>query len=90
MARLEPHKDRLISLHLHDNDGSGDQHGLPFTGTVDWSELTRIIAESTYAKRVSLETAIHNTGIEDEPEFLGKAFKTATKLARMIDEHRAV
>jgi len=30
------------------------------------------------------------TGIEDEPEFLEKAFEAGTKLARIIDEHRAI
>ncbi len=33
--------DRLIALHLNDNDGSGDQHRIPFTGTVDWGRVTR-------------------------------------------------
>jgi len=31
-------KDRLISLHLHDNDGSGDQHKLLFSANVDWRD----------------------------------------------------
>ncbi len=90
MGRMEPHKERLISIHLNDTDGASDQHKLPFTGTVDWSRLTRIIAESTYTKCVNLEVTIHNTGIEDEPVFLKKAFESATTLARMIDEHRAI
>jgi sugar phosphate isomerase/epimerase len=88
MDRLERIKDRLISIHLNDNDGASDQHKLPFSGTVDWTRLARIIGESAYAKCVNLEVMIHNTGIEDEPVFLEKAFESGTTFARLVEEHR--
>ncbi len=88
MDRLEPLKERLIALHLHDNDGTSDDHTIPFSGTVDWPRLARIIAGSAYAKGVSLETTIHNTGIEDEPIFLEKALEAGTTLAGMIEDYR--
>ena len=88
MDRLEPLQNRLISIHLHDNDGSGDQHKLPFDGTVDWPRLTRIIAQSSYAKCVNLEVAIHQTDIEEESTFLEKAYYCGTRLAKMIEQHR--
>ena len=28
--------DYIVTVHLHDNDGYSDQHGLPGTGTIDW------------------------------------------------------
>ena len=31
--------DKLIALHLHDNDGISDQHLLPFDGTVNWKNI---------------------------------------------------
>jgi len=77
-------KDRLISIHLHDNDGSGDQHRLLFSATVDWARLAQLIAESAYTKCVSMEVSIHNTGIEDERAFLQQAFETGTTFARMV------
>ncbi|MDH3675082.1 MAG: TIM barrel protein, partial [Anaerolineae bacterium] len=88
MDRLEPLKDRLLAVHLHDNDGASDQHNLPFDGTIDWSRLARLIAESSYAKCVNLEVKIHNTGIEEEPIFLQKAFETGTTLTSMIEKYR--
>jgi sugar phosphate isomerase/epimerase len=88
LDRLESLKHRLISVHLHDNNGASDQHKLPFTGTVDWSRLARIIAESSYTKCVSLETTMRETGIDDEDTFLARAFEAGTRLARMIDEYR--
>ena len=62
MDRLEPHKDRIQALHLNDNDGSGDQHQPPFYGTVDWSRMARILAESSYTGRpLSFELSMRYT-----------------------------
>ncbi|MBB5196429.1 sugar phosphate isomerase/epimerase [Anaerocolumna cellulosilytica] len=35
-----------MALHLHDNNGSYAQHGLPFDGTSDWSTTMRKVAET--------------------------------------------
>jgi len=88
LDRLEGLKDRLISTHLHDNDGASDQHKLLFTGTVGWPRLARVIAESSYEKWVSLETTMRNCGIDDETEFLAQAFDGATRFAHMLDDAR--
>lgn len=88
MHRLEPLKDRLIALHLHDNNGVGDHHQLLFSQTVDWPRLAGIIARSAYTKCVSMEVLIHNTGLEDQHEFLRQAFETGTAFAEMIDARR--
>ena len=84
LDQLEMLKDRLIAVHLHDNDGNGDQHNLPFTGTVDWQRLARLLATSSYKKCVSMESNMHRSGISDEREFLAKAFAAGTKLTGMI------
>ena len=72
----------------HDNDGTGDQHKLPFSGIVDGSRLAQIIAGSAYTKCISLETTIHHTGIEAEPVFLEQAFEAGTTLTGMVEKHR--
>lgn len=87
MSRLEALKDRLIALHLHDNDGTRDQHTLPFAGTIDWPRLTHIIARSSYTKCVSLEVQIHHTDIEEEPAFLAEAYHRGRRLAQMIAQN---
>jgi sugar phosphate isomerase/epimerase len=86
LDHLESLKGRLISVHLHDNDGTSDQHKLLFSGTVDWERLARIIAESAYTKCVSMEVTMGRTGIEDEEVFLAEASKTGTRFSSMIDE----
>ncbi len=89
LEQLDRLKERLISVHLHDNDGTGDQHNLPFSGTIDWDRLAAIVARSSYNKWVSMEVTMANSGIEDEGLFLRAAFERGTKLAGMIDERRS-
>ena len=88
LAKLDAVKDRLISVHLHDNDGTQDQHRLPFDGTVDWPRLTRILAASSYRKCVSLESNTGRYENKDEALFLPKAFQAAKRLSEMVAEER--
>jgi sugar phosphate isomerase/epimerase len=90
LNHLESLKGRLISVHLHDNDGTGDQHRLLFSGTVDWNRLARIMAKSAYAKGVSMEVTMGRSGIQDEREFLKQAFETGTAFSKMIAECKRV
>jgi len=84
LSRLDAIRDRLISVHLHDNDGLGDQHRLLFTGTVDWPRLARILARSSYDKPVSMELSMRNEPYENETEFLTRGFETGAQFAEMI------
>ena len=88
LDQLEPVRDRLISLHLHDNDGAGDDHQPLFTATVDWPRLARIIAQSPYTKMVSLEVQMHHSGFDDEMAFLTFARDGGERFARMIEDAR--
>jgi sugar phosphate isomerase/epimerase len=89
LGHLDRLKDHLISLHLNDNDGSGDQHKPLFLGTVDFDRLARIIAQSPYSKCTNMEITIHHSGIKDERAFLDKAIETGTTFSRMVNEFRA-
>ena len=74
---------RLMALHLHDNDGTDDQHLLPFDGTVDWPALMRKIAQSGYKGPTTLEVVCE--GYQDiSPEhFLALAYKQAVRLDQL-------
>lgn len=89
LDRLEKTKARLIAMHLHDNNGNSDEHKLPFSGTLNWEWLARIIANSPYEKPMTLETHPQYSGIEDEKTFLAKAFEVGTRFSRMVDDSRA-
>jgi len=88
LRRFEKLKDRLISVHLHDNDGTGDHHNLVFSGTIDWPRVAVTIASSSYDKCVSMEVTMRNSGIDDEEAFLKRAFETGTQFAAMVEEQR--
>ncbi len=45
---------RLVHVHLHDNDGSRDQHLPPGIGTIDWDETLTALKEC-YDDTVTLE-----------------------------------
>ncbi len=88
LAQLSAWSQRLTALHLHDNDGSADQHRLPFTATVNWAELARRIAASSYAKCLNFEVCIQESGYTDEAEFLQQARQAGEKLTAMVDSYR--
>ena len=81
---LERVRHRLIAVHLHDNDGRSDQHRIPFTGTVDWPRLARLMAASAYAKCVSLEVSMRHETIRDPEPFLHATHAAAVRLTAMI------
>jgi len=47
---------RLKCLHVADNDGRGDQHVLPFYGTVDWADVMAGLRALGYEAPFSFET----------------------------------
>lgn len=89
LERLEEVKQRLIAVHLHDNDGKEDQHRVPFQGTVDWSWLMRIIASSPYRQGINLEATLRDyPEFPSEDIFLQAAFLAGQRLANMLENYR--
>jgi len=48
---------RLVALHIHDNDGSADEHEMPFTGVTIWNRFLRGLAEADYRGTLNFESA---------------------------------
>lgn len=80
---LSMYGSKLMALHLHDNDGTDDQHRLPLDGTINWSETMRQIAGTGYSGAVALE--VSNSGYEDlsVEEFLRVTFERAKRLEKL-------
>ena len=57
-------KDYLATLHVHDNDGRGDQHLRPGEGVTDWADFSRALYEIGFEGVVNLETGPKET---DDP-----------------------
>lgn len=83
-------KNRLTALHIHDNDGFGDAHDIPFAGTIDWYELTKALGEIDYQGDFTYE-AINFLG-RQEAKNLPAGLRYQAKMGRCfmknIEEHR--
>ncbi len=78
---LDLYGDKLIALHLHDNNGREDAHALPFTGNVNWKRIVSRLEKINYTGAIALETL--NKGfehIENPVEFLQIALDRAKKV----------
>jgi len=76
--------ERLIALHLNDNEGDGrDLHKIPFYGTVDWDKTAKIIAASSYSQNKPLTLELN----EHKKEMgLDKLLETAMDKGLTINE----
>lgn len=71
---------RLMALHLHDNNGSRAQHGLPFDGDIDWKTTMKKIAATGYTGTIAIEPMKWDYEGMSVEEFLKVAFKKASRL----------
>jgi len=81
---LELFKDRLGAVHLHDNDGSDDQHRLIFDGSIDWDRIAALMADSAYTKCINLELRWDQATYPDEMDFLIRARDSGIHLGDKI------
>jgi sugar phosphate isomerase/epimerase len=51
--------DRIVHIHVHDNDGRSDQHLGVGYGTVDWQKFAKTLKEISYDKIVVIESIEH-------------------------------
>ena len=80
---FERMKERIRSTHIHDNDGSQDQHLFPGSGTIDWKKTMRLLGSRAEQYPLLLE-------LKEVPnmEFpLQAAKKRAEELTRYSTEH---
>lgn len=91
----EKYASRIIAVHLHDNDGSGDQHQNPFTGTFDWEWLAGVMKKSGYSNLLNFEVScrkspFYNPEASDhDPDirrFLADAMERCSRFAAMCGQ----
>ena len=79
--------DRVSTIHLHDNDGTEDQHRMPFDGAVPWDNIMARLKKSGYHGDLTLESGAFNESDASEyspEEYLAESMKRARKLVAMI------
>lgn len=78
---------RLFCTHIHDNDGEGDLHQLPFDGKLDFDRICRQLREVNYQGNITLELSYTKDyqGVISKEEFLKRAYASACKLKAMTE-----
>lgn len=85
MDHFKNYGDKLITLHLHDNDGSADQHTLNCVGNIDWAWIAKNLRK--YGKDIDLDYEIITlVGCKhlSAKEVLDEVKKQADELEEMI------
>ncbi len=75
-----------LSLHLHDNDGEGDDHLIPGDGTVDWEAVTGVLREIGYAGDCVMEAHHQCKEAPDEKRdgILKRLYESAVRLKKEL------
>lgn len=78
---LMQYGDRLMALHLHDNDGADDWHSLPFSGNVCWDDIAIKLKTFSYSGAIALEVGNKKFEHISKPdEFLRLAIDSAVRM----------
>ena len=79
-------KNKIFAIHLHDNDGTDDQHLLPFDGDISWKNVIKKLKEANYNGPITLEICYRrdylNMTLE---EFYKKGYELGNKLAKIFE-----
>lgn len=77
----------LEVLHIHDGDGLGDRHVLPYTGDFKWSKILEALKEIQYQGEFTFEILTYLIKFPDEliPDALDLAYKTGRYLINKFE-----
>ena len=79
--------DRLVTLHVHDNDGVDDDHTLPYLGVCNWNRFVKGMREVGYTGTLNFETLGFNGNFPKElvPHALNMLGATAKYLRDRVE-----
>jgi len=78
---LSIYGDKLMAIHLHDNNGTADWHALPFTGNIIWRDIGLKLEALSYKGPIALEVGNSKyEHIEKPEEFLKLAIECAERI----------
>ena len=81
-------KDKLITLHLHDNNGKEDQHTLNKYGTINWDEIAEILASLDHEINLDYEILMHYRQNETPEEVAEETYRQSCELEKLILKHK--
>ena len=72
----------VITTHIHDNRGNGDDHLLPFDGTIDWPQTLMALSKIGYAGPYIFELPDHG----DADRVLQRAASARKRIQAILDD----
>ena len=76
--------DRLQALHVHDNDYTNDQHSLPYSGKIDWAEVTQALGLINYSGDFTYECLLGRMYNLSQDEVCSSVLKYAEQIGRHL------
>ena len=78
---------RLGALHVHDNDRWRDLHQIPFSGSIDWNEVTKALREVNYKGEMTLEadTYLQAFNADNIADGIKNMAEAARRLVAMVE-----
>ena len=77
---IETVSEHLVTTHVHDNRGRGDDHLVPFEGTIDWPAALTTIQKVGYEGPLMFEMAAHGS----PKETLARAREARQRMERLL------
>lgn len=76
--------DKLKAIHLHDNDGVKDTHEPLFSGTINWADIAKELAMSSYSGTLTLETKFKGETEKELIKRLEEAYSSGKRFASLL------
>ena len=74
LGKLSPY---IVTCHLHDNSGYGDDHALPGTGTTNWQDIITRLRQCPNLQSMQDEAGVlrHNLSVQEMCQIFNKLIK---------------
>lgn len=78
--------ERLKTLHVHDNDYKSDRHVIPFSGLIDWYQVTKALGEINYTGDMVYECLIDRVANKMDPSQYPAVLEYMAKIGKHLIE----
>ncbi len=89
---LEEMGDRVVCLHIHDNDLYKDRHWIPFRGSIDFKDVAKGLKNINYKGDLVIEISAPAEAsspdftLEDGKKYLSEAYHACKKIQSMVKQ----
>jgi sugar phosphate isomerase/epimerase len=83
-AAFEAMRERVVTTHIHDNNGDDDEHLLPYEGKIDWDATLQLFVDAPHALPIVLELKEQAT----QSDVLEKARATFDRIENELESKR--